>query len=143
MSYDYIVHIDAGRTHYLNNLTFNIISKELEKNPEISFFGRKHPFLNNIYEEYNKVKKGNKDDPFYIEKWKNKLNSENFLQIVPHMELCFFIRKLADNNLTKLFEKIYDNLIKYKLKRDQLLFCYQLQNSNFKNYVVFEKLNIK
>ena len=38
---------------------------------------------------------------------------------MPHIEACFFIRNIKDKKLNIIFSKIFDEIIKNKLCRDQ------------------------
>ena len=128
--YDYILHIDCARIKYLNNLSYNDILNIIDKNKNKSYIGRKHPFLKNIYDECNKVKKVKVDRSNYVDLWEKKLLNEKVKIKANHIETCIFIRKINDNILSKKFEEIYEEIMKNKLCRDQLVFYYIIDKYN-------------
>ena len=59
------------------------------------------------------------------------------------METRFFIRNLKDDNLTHVLNQVYDNLMKNKLCRDQLVFLYTLQKNNYDKIIAIEDFSLK
>ena len=138
--YDYIIHIDSGRLKYLNKLSYKVMVDIIDNNPDTLFFGTKHPFLNNIFQEADEVIKSKLDNKSNVIKWTKELKEENFKQTLPHMELCLFMFK-NDPEILQLFSLVYDKLIEKQLKRDQLIFIYILQKYNFDRLKVYNLFN--
>jgi len=65
-------------------------------------------------------------------KFKSKINLNKILT-KKHAQLSHFIRDLKDSDTNFIFEKIYDELIENKLKRDQFVFNHTLIKYNY-NY---------
>lgn len=135
--YDYIIHIDSGRVRYLSTLSYQVITDVINNNPDTLFFGTKHPFLNNIFEEGEQVIKSGLDNKSKVLGWSKKLKDEKFMQTIPHMELCLFMFK-NEPEVLDIFSKVYDKLIEEQLRRDQFIFIYVLQKYNFTNLKVLD-----
>ena len=141
--YDYLVHIDAGKMRYLNKFSYARFLEIINNNNKYNFIGRIHPFLKNVYDECDHVLTKKCDYNENVIKWKNKLNNENYNQNRVHMETRFFIRNLKDDNLTHVLNQVYDNLMKNKLCRDQLVFLYTLQKNNYDKIIAIEDFSLK
>ena len=142
-NYDYLVHIDAGRTRYLNNFSYDKLLEIINNNKKYSFIGRTHPFLNDVYEECDQVLKVKYDYESSVKKWEKKLKNEHFKQKFKHFETCFFIRNLNDDKLTHSLKKVYDNLMNNELCRDQLVFLYTLQKNNYDKIIAIKDFSVK
>lgn len=130
--YDYILHIDCARIQYLNKVKYEDLINLIEKNPNVLFFGRKHPFLLNIYDECEYVKNQTKlDNNQNINKWINELNNKKFKQKFTHIETCFFLKKNV-KRLNKILPNVFDKLMETELCRDQHVFLYVLQKQGLK-----------
>ena len=127
--YKYILHVDCSKVKLLTKLTPSKINKIINNNPNTLFFCRKHPCRNNIYEEANIVKKVKKDTPKYVNNYIKKLKSKKFNDKFNLIETNIFLKK-NNSKTNKIFQKVYKCLMKYKLKRDQLVFTYILQKYN-------------
>ena len=131
-NYDYILHIDSSRLHYLNDFSYSKLNKIISNNINYNFIGRKHPRLKDIYQECQAVKR-KYDSPFFVDRFKKKLLTEKFSQRMDHLELCFFLRNIQDEKLNKILSEVYDEIMINKLCRDQLVFIYIMQKNNYAN----------
>lgn len=143
LRYEYIIHIDSTRIRYLNNFSFYKISKIIDSYPNVSLFLRRHPYLKNVYGECNKVISNNVDNESNVNIWRKKLFSENYIQKMPHIEACFFIRNIKDKKLNIIFSKIFDEIIKNKLCRDQLVVPYIFDLYKYEKIKIVDEFSIK
>lgn len=143
LKYQYIIHIDSTRIRYLNNFSYSKISRLLDSYPNVSLFLRKHPYLKDVYGECNKVISNNVDNRFNVNKWRQKLETEKYVQKTPHIEACFFIRKINDKKLNLIFVRIFDEIIKNKLCRDQLVVPYIVDLYKYKKIKIVDEFSIK
>ena len=131
--YDYIIHIDSGRIRYLNKISYDKIENIINNNKEVLFFGRKQPVHKNILHEAESdwhIKKYKNENINNRDSWVAKLRNENYKQLIPHVETCFYLIKNCDY-IKNVFSKVYDKLFLEKLCRDQFIFCYVLDKNNF------------
>lgn len=125
--YDYILQVDTRNiSDRLSKFTDKDIYNIIKLNPNVLFFGRKHPKLKSIYEEGEYVKKLNIDYPANIDKHLEYLKKENFSQKFTHIEGCIFIKKNCEK-LNNILGKVFDHMMEKKLCRDQHFFCYIIQ----------------
>ena len=131
--YDYILHIDCAKIHWLNELTPKKIYNIIYKNPKVLYFGRKQPIHKNIYEEAgSNWHRGQADNTEYGEnadKFIKKLKKEKFEQKITHVETGLHLKK-NNNKINYILSKVYDELMSNELCRDQHVFPYVLQKNN-------------
>lgn len=128
--YDYMFHIDFGRINLLNHINEKHIFSLVESNKNKRLFLCTPTYdLNTDF----KITVNEKTDTLdKINKFKSKINLNKILT-KKHVQLSHFIRDLRDSETNLIFEKIYDELIENKLKRDQFVFNHTLIKYNY-NY---------
>jgi len=135
LNYDYVLHVDnsllrGGMTKFTPQKIYDLI----EKNPNISFFGRKHPSFHGIKDEALRAQINGMANTEYIselKQWLSTLEKEKFKQKFTHTELCVFLRKVNDQDLNRIMPKVFDKLMERELCRDQHVFSYVSQKENF------------
>jgi len=135
--YDFILHLDIGRLGYLNNLSQEKIYQIINKYPDKSLILRKNPISKIVKSSepdiLNEIKfqiKRKNENIINSNKFIKKLNS-NVIYNLEHPELCIFIRKMNDSELTYIFKKIYEELLLNFLKRDQFVFNYTIDKYKY------------
>lgn len=139
--YDYILHIDCAKIEWLNKFTYDNIIDLIQSNPNVLYFGRKHQFIDNIYQEAALVKKLNMDNNLNIDKWikkikEAKLKKEKFI----HVETGLHLKK-NDKRINNILTYVYDKLMEQELCRDQLVFPYVLKKNGLKlsEFLIYDK----
>ncbi|MEX0597983.1 MAG: hypothetical protein WD512_15950 [Candidatus Paceibacterota bacterium] len=135
-NYDIVIWIDNKMFkphHKINSMNYDDIVKLLKIKPNTLVFNIKHPDRKTIQEELRKTISLNLE---------NKISGNFFLKYVKNynskfilVDTCFIIRK---NNLTvnNAFEYCFNLLKKYKLKRDQNVYNYALDQQNIKPFIL-------
>ena len=137
LNYDYILHVDnsiiKGKRKGMARFTPQKINNLIEKNKNVSFFGKKHPWnYKNIKDEALRAQINGGFGTEYIPELKKWLSTlENFEQKFTHTELGTFLRKVNDKDSNRIFPKVFDKLMERKLCRDQHVFPYVLQEEDF------------
>lgn len=137
--YDYVLHVDNsivnGTRDGMSKFSPKKIYDLIKKNKNISFFGRRQPVHKNIIEECgSNWHTGGQENTEYRDAataWVELLKKEKFKQKFTHTELCIFLRKVNDQDLNRIFPKVFDKLMERGLCRDQHVFSYVLQEENF------------
>ena len=129
-NYDYMFHIDFGRSGILNSLNEKYIFSLVESNKYKKLFLL--PLTSNLMIDVNNQIKLKRESKVNSDKFLSKINLKNILT-KKHVQLSHFIRDLKDTETNFIFEKIYDELIENKLKRDQMVFNHTLLKYNY-NY---------
>lgn len=127
--YDYMFHIDFGRFNLLNHINEKHIFSLIESNKS------KKLFLCigwSLKDDFKMQLNSKNESDINFNKFKSKINLNKILT-KKHVQLSHFIRDLKDSETNFIFEKIYDELIENKLKRDQFVFNHTLIKYNY-NY---------
>lgn len=127
--YDYMFHIDFGRINLLNHINEKHILALIESNKNKKLFLCEGAWwsLNDDFKQQINFKYENEDK---INKFKSKIDLKKILS-KKHVQTSHFIRNIKDSETNFIFEKIYDELIINKLKRDQFVFNYTLLKYNY------------
>ena len=128
--YDYMFHIDFGRINLLNHINEKHIFSLVESNKIKRLFLCTPTY--NLNTDFKITVNEKTDTLDKINKFKSKINLNKILT-KKHVQLSHFIRDLKDSETNLIFEKIYDELIENKLKRDQFVFNHTLIKYNY-NY---------
>ena len=134
--YDYVLHVDSsiikGLQGGMAKFTPQKINDLIEKNKNVAFFGRRHPMFKNIKDEALRAQINGTAGTEYIPELKKWLSTlKKFKQKFTHTELCIFLRKVNDNDVNRIFPKVFNKLMERELCRDQHVFPYVLQEENF------------
>lgn len=127
--YDYMFHIDFGRFNILNHINEKHMFSLIESNKRKKLFLFK---FNNLKNDIKHQINNKNESDINLNKFISKINLNKILT-KKHVQLSHFIRDLKDSETNFIFEKIYDELILNKLKRDQFIFNYTLIKYNY-NY---------
>jgi hypothetical protein len=129
--YDYVIYIDSKvliRNIY-KFINYSYITKIINKYPENHIFNLKNPYRKTIQEELLETKK---------RKLENKISADNLLELLKDYksnfylpDLCFFIRKKS-SLVDIAFLKCYEALKTYRIKRDQNIYNYIMDQDNIK-----------
>ena len=127
--YDYMFHIDFGRINLLNHISEKHFFSLVESNKNKKLFLFK---FNNLINDFKYNISNKTENIINLNKFKSKINLNKILT-KKHVQTSHFIRDLKDSETNLIFEKIYDELIENKLKRDQFVFNHTLIKYNY-NY---------
>jgi hypothetical protein len=125
--YDVIIWIDNKRIAELNKLTYEKITKIVNKYPECNVFNLEHNVRKTVQEELLITLEKNLE---------NKESGEYFLKYIENYiskfnlpDTCIIIRR---NNLltNETFEYCFNLMKEYKLKRDQNIYNYAFDKKN-------------
>lgn len=144
--YDYIIHIDSKKEAvdlFNKNISLNKIYSIINSNKDTEIFFREHSEypdkVLDIYNEIDRVSKSNRDNKYFLLKWRNKLTNEKWNQKDKFIDSDIFMRKYSTQLNNKLLNIIY-LLESNKIKRDQLVIPYFIENVNNNiNYKILNK----
>jgi hypothetical protein len=131
-NYDIIVWVDNKQVKYLNKLIYKNIIELINKYPKYDIFNLKHPHRNTIQEELKitiRIGLENKHSGIYF------LNYiKNFVSKFKLPDTSIIIRKNTEltNNA---FEHCFNLMKKYKLKRDQNIYNFALDQKNITPFI--------
>jgi len=136
-SYDYVIWCDTKSFKKIKNLNFDKIKKLIKSKNKTIFFIKHHSRENTIQELKETLRRGYEQKD-HVNKFKNKIKNIKFNSKLP--DSTVIIRKI-DEHTNKIFKKIYKNIIKNKLCRDQNIIQYVLYLMNSElNLYYFENI---